>query len=87
MTISPNCVLTEHTVHDDQTKESYVEVEMKTDLRRVDIGNFTGISSPSIDYETLQHMTHNQGDKLVLIPYYFRANRGGRGHMRVAFQI
>lgn len=75
--------LSQHVQYDDLTRERYVSINAEggstllADLER-------GRSLPWIPTKksTMNSLGWNPG-KLTFVPYYFRANRLGRGHMRV----
>lgn len=62
-------------------------MRMKGPVRKLELAGLPQSSSPAFEYEALRGAVKVQAEELVFVPYYFRANRGGRGHMRVAFEI
>ncbi|USW49012.1 hypothetical protein Slin15195_G023310 [Septoria linicola] len=76
----------EREVADESTGDKYIALTLQNGARRL---NTTRINSaPLIDAKELQSSleSSNAIAKLNFVPYYFRANRGGKGHMRVGLK-
>lgn len=76
----------EQKVTDSITGDKYVALTLNDGARQLNIANITG--GPLIDAKELQsHLEASEPiRKLHFVPYYFRANRGGKGHMRVGLK-
>jgi len=71
----PSAKVTEEIVVDEQHAEQYVKLAATGNFKKT----VTKEASPESYTVPLQ-----ETDRLVYIPYYYRANRGGSGQMRVA---
>ncbi|OQV07724.1 hypothetical protein CLAIMM_12119 [Cladophialophora immunda] len=85
--LDPECVVEEETVTDDGTGETYVALTVKEGaslLQEQDVDAY-----PDLEVHQLQRV-ERANDKVIkelkFVPYYFRANRGGRGHARVGLR-
>lgn len=79
--LSRSSSVTEHPGVEEQTGEEYIALKTTSWQRLLPAldGQHSG-GEPGID---AAEETFGQQRELVLIPYYFRANRGGKGQMRV----
>lgn len=68
---------------DQKTGDHYVGITLTDGAWNVE--SATSRSAPFVDAE-LQSATLQKLDALSFVPYYFRANRGGKGHMRVGLR-
>lgn len=79
--------LTEQRLCDEKTGETYVAVTAHNAITQLDMHTYDR-GAPAFDvHSKAQQNGEGEAEQrdLVLVPYYFRANRGGRGHMRVGF--
>lgn len=76
----------EQEVTESTTGEKYVALTLKNGARRLDVTKIT--PGPMTDAKELQSNLEASEpiSKLAFVPYYFRANRGGKGHMRVGLK-
>ena len=82
--IHDNCQITEEVVSDDQSGETYARLTVRNGASVL-----PGVSAkPGVAREVLNDAVKEAGiiEELIFIPYYFRANRGGRGQMRVGLR-
>lgn len=86
--IDPACSIREKTVTDDTTGDTFVALTV-TDggasiLKSADIH-----ASPEVeagDLHEIEKSIDSVIDELHFVPYYFRANRGGKGQARVGLR-
>jgi hypothetical protein len=74
----------EEDYHDANTNERYIKVDIKRGACRLRLDE-TQDNGPAITTCRLRQASQNGEviDKLSFVPYYTRANRGGKGHMKV----
>ncbi|KAL1600847.1 hypothetical protein SLS60_007235 [Paraconiothyrium brasiliense] len=78
--------LTQSTVKDDHTGDEYVGLSLENGTKMLDIAQSqTGASMSERDFRE-QLDAGKDIKELHFVPYYFRANRAGKGHMRVGLQ-
>lgn len=80
--LSSTCEITERLVQNQDLGDSYVALTVTRGASLLDTGAF----NPT---PFLRDNGVGEGkplSKLEFVPYYFRANRGGRGHMRVGLK-
>lgn len=73
--------------HDPNTDERYIQVDVENGACRLILDESEDVG-PALANEQLR-MASRGGkiiDKLIFVPYYSRANRGGKGHMRVGLR-
>lgn len=76
--ISPDTPITEEQRVFEKTGESYIALKSGAWRRSIQEPSPGGAALQlGVPYEVTQQK------ELVFVPYYFRANRGGKGHMRV----
>ncbi|KAK4626203.1 Non-reducing end beta-L-arabinofuranosidase [Fulvia fulva] len=86
LTIDHNAALHEEKTTDATTGDSYVSLILKDGARNISAGQIPAY--PSVGVEDLRSAIQ-QAEKiecLHFVPYYFRGNRGGKGHMRVGLK-
>ena len=78
--------LIERETLDTTTGDRYVSVSLQNGARKLEVDQIR--AAPSADLGRLQTLLETAAviPELHFIPYYFRANRGGRGHMRVGLR-
>ena len=65
---------------DEDTEEQYIEIVADSGaFIQKTLDNLTSSEMPGLPISTLEPLHRN----LTFVPYYFRANRGGKGQMRV----
>ena len=71
---------------DDDTQETYVALTAYDAVSFLDTDKM--IAYPGLSEHTLQESRSKKGsvDKLHFVPYYYRANRDGKEHMRVGLR-
>jgi hypothetical protein len=81
-----DCQITERTVQDEPTKENYIALTVKGGAFTIDPSKI--LAKPFATTTNLDEAIQNFNviDELHFVPYYFRANRGGRGQMRVGLK-
>lgn len=86
ITVDPSGQLIEQHTTDDVTGDSFVGITLKDGAWNVQ--QPCSRNAPFVDAETLDKSLHKSSkvEALHFIPYYFRANRGGKGHMRVGLR-
>lgn len=84
--ISPNAKLEQKDAFDEILGEEYITVTVPG--VRVDPSRYAGANGtfPGINAEQVKGLGQ-EGIEVVFVPYYYRGNRGGKGHMRVGFRI
>ncbi|OAP56874.1 hypothetical protein AYL99_08986 [Fonsecaea erecta] len=85
--LDPECVVQDEAVTDEATGETYVALVVKEGASLLQVQNID--AHPTLGAEEL-HSVEKSDDKVIkelkFVPYYFRANRGGRGHARVGLR-
>lgn len=82
--LRPDCKIYEHAVNDKTTGDSFVSLTVTEGVSTVDLETRVA----GLPWMGVQGggSAESKGPKdLRLVPYYFRANRGGKGMMRVGF--
>ena len=74
--------MTEERVLDKNTGEDYVAITAKGAARQRAAEQFQ-IGGPGFETRKAQEPVSDDAKDLHFVPYYFRANRGGKGQMRV----
>ena len=85
--LDPNCKVEESTVTDKETGDTYVALKVTKGASLMDTDALH--ASPDVAVEKLDKATGADAkiiDDLKFVPYYFRANRGGQGQMRVGLR-
>ena len=85
--LDPHCKIEESTVTDKETNDTYVALKVSKGASLMDVNALR--ASPDVAVEELNKATGADAkiiDELKFVPYYFRANRGGRGQMRVGLK-
>lgn len=79
-------LVTSKLITDDATGDRYVSLTLENGARKMDPDVIEAY--PSVHEDGLRSVLESAEiiPKLRFIPYYFRANRGGKGHMRVGLQ-
>ncbi|KAJ9613061.1 hypothetical protein H2200_003002 [Cladophialophora chaetospira] len=85
--LDPHCKIDEITVTDKDTNDAYVALKV---IKGASLMNMDALhASPDARIEELDKATGADAkiiEELIFVPYYFRANRGGRGQMRVGLK-
>ena len=85
--LDPHCKIDESTVTDKDTGDTYVALKV---VKGASVMNMDALlASPDVAIEELNKATGADAkviEDLKFVPYYFRANRGGRGQMRVGLK-
>lgn len=81
--ISSTAVFEECIGHDELIKEDYIKIVVNG-LRVRENGHVTG-AFPGFEVGD-EEMLVKEEVKIVFIPYFYRGNRGGKGHMRVGLK-
>jgi hypothetical protein len=76
---------TEKIMTDSKTGETYVAISAKGAGSLLDIESYH--AKPSTPASSTRDHTKEGKKTLNFIPFYFRANRGGKGHMRVGLRV
>ena len=87
MQLDPDCAFEEKLIKDARSGDAYTGLTVVAGTSLLDIGLLED-ASPAIPARFL-HSVSRAGKvlpKFHLIPYFARANRGGRGQMRVGFK-
>ncbi|KAK3684591.1 hypothetical protein LTR37_020122 [Vermiconidia calcicola] len=80
--LDPRCKIEERSVYDDASGDSFVGLTVSDGASAIDLQKLQ--ASPAVDAQASQHATPIK--ELQFVPYYFRANRGGKGQMRVGLR-
>ena len=82
LALDVDCKVVERPIHDCQSGDSFVGLTVTEGASIVDLESMQMM--PIIDAAALKSAMQNSKPvkTLQFIPYYFRANRGGRGQMR-----
>jgi uncharacterized protein len=86
VTISPNARLEQKVAFDGILGEEYMVITapgVKIESAKYD--RMTG-AFPGFNVDQLNSL-NQENVQVTFVPYYYRGNRGGRGHMRVGFKI
>lgn len=86
LTIDHNAELYEQKTTDPTTGDSYVSLTLKDGARSMSADQISAY--PSVQVNDLRSAVQKaeQIQSLHFVPYYFRGNRGGKGHMRVGLK-
>lgn len=86
LAIASDCKIDERSFQDSHSGDQFVELVVTKGASRIDLQNIQ--KGPTIDAEDLEAAMYcsESVSELRFIPYYFRANREGRGHMRVGLK-
>lgn len=84
--VDTNAVLIETEIKDDCTQDSYIRLTLENGTKVLDLSRVRPNPSMSETYFAEQLRASKDIEKLHFVPYYFRANRGGKGHMRVGLR-
>lgn len=78
--------VTEHDTKDKTTGDSFVSLTLKNGARRLNLNALE--PNPELLHSDLNSTVKKSEvvSELHFVPYYFRANRGGKGHMRVGLK-
>ena len=84
--ISLNARLEQQNAFDEILGEEYIAVTAPG--VRADQSRYAGMNGtfPGFNAEQVKGMG-DESIQVAFVPYYYRGNRGGRGHMRVGFRI
>lgn len=79
--------IVERHVHDDSTGDDYIVLDLLRGAKSVSVTDHA-VSGPLIEDRQFQEACDKSEVLPVLrfVPYYFRANRGGKGQMRVGLK-
>ena len=77
--------ISETTKTDDETGETYVMLTASGSFAFLDLSSGPK-PYPGLDCDPADAQTGQTVDQLHFVPYYYRANRKGRGHMRVGLR-
>jgi DUF1680 family protein len=83
--ISSKAMLEEYIGHDEVLDENYIKIIVHGEINKeqnIMTGSFPGFEAENKDEDLLK----NEKVKIVFIPYFYRGNRDGKGHMRVGFR-
>ncbi|KAK3679576.1 hypothetical protein LTR37_021402 [Vermiconidia calcicola] len=80
--LDPRCKIEERSIDDDASGDSFVGLTVSDGASAIDLQKLQ--ASPAVDAQASQHATPIK--ELQFVPYYFRANRGGKGQMRVGLR-
>ena len=76
-------LISERTTTDSATGETYVELTAKGGITFIDVAERP---NPAVSVCSISASPGDLVRQLVFVPYYFRANRTGKGHMRVGLK-
>jgi uncharacterized protein len=85
--LDPQCTIEESTVTDKETNDTYVALKISKSASLMNLDTLH--ASPDVAVKKLNDITRADAkiiDELNFVPYYFRANRGGQGQMRVGLR-
>lgn len=83
--LDPSCNISEHHRQDSALGETFIGLRVENGASVVNLRQFN--DGPIYDLQPISGSGCNEDQKVLnLVPYYFRANRGGKGHMRVGFK-
>ncbi|KAF7185979.1 Non-reducing end beta-L-arabinofuranosidase [Pseudocercospora fuligena] len=84
--VNPQNSFEEHQIVDDKTGDEYVGITLQDGARN--LPELAAAFAPMLDAEKLKASLEHAPpvSALHFIPYYFRSNRGGKGHMRVGLK-
>lgn len=85
--LDPHCKIEEEMVTDKESGDTYVALKVVKGASLVDVAALH--ASPDVAVKELDKAAGVDAkiiDELKFVPYYFRANRGGRGQMRVGLR-
>lgn len=83
--LDPQCKIAERPVDNEHSGDHFVGLTVTDGAYAVDLQELR--TTPTVDATALRCVSRRRPIKeLHFVPYYFRANRGGRGHMRVGLR-
>lgn len=85
--LDPSCAVQEKTITDDTTGDTYVALTVAKGasvLKTQDIHAYPDVGAGEL--QRVEEAADTVIDELKFVPYYFRANRGGRGQARVGLR-
>lgn len=87
ISLNPQCNIYEHSVADQTTGDQFVSLTITEGISTVPIERVGSMPWMDVEKDSSGSKPNGANAKdLKLIPYYFRANRGGRGQMRVGMK-
>lgn len=86
LALDTNCKIVERPIKDPNSGDEFVGLTVKDRAFKANLGALW--PTPTIDQRDLECVMQQSEavDELHFIPYYFRANRCGRGQMRVGLR-
>lgn len=84
LTFDPSSPISGSTKTDAETGETYIMLTASGPFPFLDVNDLS--LSPGVISNVTGQKKANFVDELYFIPYYYRANRGGKGHMRVGLR-
>lgn len=83
--LDPSCNISEHHRQDSTLGETFIGLRVESGASVVDLRQFN--NGPFYDLQPNNDAGCDEDQRVLnLVPYYFRANRAGKGHMRVGFK-
>jgi DUF1680 family protein len=85
--LDPACAIQEKVVTHDTTGDTYVALTVAKGASILDTGSIN--AQPGVEFNHVNEATQSQDivlDELNFVPFYFKANRGGRGQARVGLR-
>ncbi len=85
--LDPACSVQEKIITDDTTRDTYVALTVVKGANRLKVSDIQ--ACPGVEATELDKSVQSEDaviEELKFVPYYFRANRGGRGHARVGLK-
>ena len=80
--------LSEESCNEKVFGENYIALKASGGVSIGEIAEELMPGSEQVKYQALESVDEKTGtNELRFIPYYARANRGGRGHMRVGLKV
>ena len=84
--LDANCKITEESTHDKGSEDDFVSLTVTEGAYAINLEKFQ--AAPNVDAPALQSALRKSSPikDLRFVPYYFRANREGKGQMRVGLK-
>jgi len=85
--LDPKCKIEEETITDKESGDTCVALNVVNGASILDVGSLTALPDvPVGKFDQATGLNAEIINELEFVPYYFRANRGGRGQMRIVLR-
>lgn len=89
--LDPKCEIKETSLKDEGSGETYVGLSVENGASQLDLNQSAEAIDKDMPFLDAKSLDRMRGEaeivpELKFVPYYFRANRDGKGHMRVGLK-